>query len=141
MKKLLLLVCMLVMMSTGTCLAFIPTNNPEPVLCVDAVSADKKRNDNMVVYLKRDAGKYEVLFFEGYRVEIVGAAFSEETGKLAVDLSVQWYSSDERKGKRDMERLEKFVLERGETKEIDVNGLKISSAFFMANRPNGAMIW
>ena len=132
MKKLLLLVCMLVMMS-GTCLAFIPQNNPEPVLCIDVVSADKKRNDSMVVYLKHDAGKYEVLFFEGYRVEIVGAALSEETGKMSVSLSVQWYSSDERKGKRDMERLEKFVLERGETKEIDVNGLKISSAFFMAH--------
>ena len=140
MKKLLLLVCMMVMMS-GTCLAFIPVNNPEPVLCIDAVSKDRKHDDSAIVYLKVDTDKYTTLYVEDYRIAIVDFAYDEEKETLAGSLSIRWYSSGERKGERDAERIEQFVLPMGGTKELDVNGLKITLNLMTANRPNGAMIW
>ncbi len=151
MKKLLLLVCMMVMMS-GTCLAFIPVNNPEPVLCIDAVSKDRKHDDSAIVYLKVDTDKYTTLYVEDYRIAIVDFAYDEEKETLAGSLSIKWPSNkrndeqDEegvvrRKVERDAERIESFVLPMGETKELDVNGLKITLNLMTANRPNGAVLW
>jgi hypothetical protein len=140
MRKLLLLVCMLVMMSTGTCLAFIPTNNPEPVLCIDAVGAGKKDTDSAVIYLKSETDLFKTLYVDDHRIAIVGAALSEENGTLAGSLSVRWYTG-EHKGERDAERITKFVLKKDEKKEIEVNGVKIALAFVMANRQDASKIW
>ena len=122
----------------GTCLAFMP-KEAEPVLSMQAVSADEKASVDVLV--SRKPGQWRALYFHGQtaicRIKVANASFDKEKDELSVSVLVRRIVDG-----APAESIDNFTLRQGETKDVTIDGVSVSYLFSAKAPQEGeAVIW